>query len=44
MCNDMSHIHYFLESEFGYTDVRQSDFTSCKTLLLSELVDPGFLF
>ena len=27
MCNDMSHIHYFLESEFGYTDVRDSDIT-----------------
>ena len=27
LCHDMSHFHYFLESEFGYTNVRKSDFT-----------------
>ena len=27
LCHDMSHFYYFLESEFGYTDVRDSDFT-----------------
>ena len=27
LCNDMSHFHEFFESEFGYTDVRDSDFT-----------------
>ena len=40
----MSHFHYFLESEFGYTDVRDLDFTWCKRLLKSQLDDPGLLF
>ena len=44
MCKDVSHIHYFLESEFGYTDVRQSDLPSCKTLLKSQSDNRGFLF
>ena len=26
LCHDISHFQYFLESEFGYTDVRDSDF------------------
>ena len=42
--NDMSHFHYFLESEFGCTNVRDSDFTYCKSLLISELFGPGLLF
>ena len=44
LCHDMAHFHYFLESQFGYHDVRDSDFTKCKSLLKSELVDPGLLF
>ena len=31
--HDLSHFHYFLESEFGFTDVRDSDFMYCKSLL-----------
>ena len=27
LCYDISHFHYSLESEFGYKDVRDSDFT-----------------
>ena len=27
LCHDMSHFQYFLESQFGYTNVRDSDFT-----------------
>ena len=26
LCHDMSHFHYFLESELGYTDVRDLNF------------------
>ena len=44
LCHDMSHFHYFLESQFGYTNVRDSDFTSCKSLLKSKLENFGFLF
>ena len=44
LCHDLSHLHFFLESEFGYTSVRDSDFTYCKSLLISELYDPGLLF
>ena len=44
LCHDMSHFHYFLESEFGCTEVRDSDFTSCKSLLQSQLVHPSLFF
>ena len=44
LTHDLSHFHYFLESLFGYTNVRDLDFTSCKRFLKSELVDPGLLF
>ena len=44
LCHDMSHFHYFLESQFGYSNVRESDFTNCKSLLKSELEDPGLIF
>ena len=44
LCHDMSHFHYFIESQFGFTNVRDSDFTFCKNLLKSELDDPGLLF
>ena len=44
LSHDMSHFHYFLESQFGYTNVRASDFASCKSLLKSELDNPGLLF
>ena len=44
LSHDMSHFHYFLESEFGLTNVRDADFTYCKSLLKSELADPGLLF
>ena len=44
LCHDISHFHYFLESEFGYKDVRDADFTYCKSLLKSELDDPKLLF
>ena len=44
LCHDMAHFHYFLESQFGYTNVRDVDFTHCKSLLKSELVDNGLLF
>ena len=44
LSNDMSHFYFFLESQFGYTNVRDSDFKSCKSLLQSQLVDPGLLF
>ena len=27
LCHDMSRFHFFLESQFGYTNVRESDFT-----------------
>ena len=27
LCHDLSHFHYFLESEMGYTSVRDSDFS-----------------
>ena len=27
LCNDMSHFHYFLESQFGLSNVRDLDFT-----------------
>ena len=37
LSHDMSHFHYFMESQFGLTDVRASDFTSCKSLLKSQL-------
>ena len=41
---EVSHFHYFLESEFGFTNVRDSDFKHCKSLLQSQLADPGLLF
>ena len=44
LSHDMSHFHFFMESEFGDTDVRDSDFTSCKTLLQSHLNESGLLF
>ena len=44
LCHDMSHFHYFLESQFGHSNVRDSDFIHCKSLLKSKFVDPGFLF
>ena len=44
LCHDMSHFHYFLESQFGYSNVRDSDFIHCKNLLKSVLVDTGLLF
>ena len=25
LCHDLSHFHYFIESEFGLSDVRDSD-------------------
>ena len=40
----MSHFHYFLESQFGYSNVRDSDFIYCKSLLISELLGSGLLF
>ena len=27
LSHDISHFHYFFESEFGYTNIRDSDFT-----------------
>ena len=33
--NDMAHFHYFLETQFGYTEIRDSDFSYCKSLLKS---------
>ena len=44
LSHDISHFYYFLESQFGYTNVRDSDFKSCKILLKSRLVDPGLFF
>ena len=46
LSHDISHFHYFLESEFGYTNIRDSDFKCCKSLLQSELElgDPGLFF
>ena len=45
LTHDMSHFHYFLESEFGMVNVRDSDFKECKVLLASQLSDdPGLLF
>ena len=44
LCQNMSHFHYFLESQFGYSNVRESDYTNCKSLLKSELEDPGLIF
>ena len=44
LLHDISHFHYFLESEFGYTDVRDADFSQCKTLLSSELNESPLLF
>ena len=44
LCNDLSHFHYFLESELGFTNIRDIDFTHCKSLLQSQLLDPGLLF
>ena len=44
LCHDLSHVHYFLESQFRFTHVRDSDFKCCKNLLKSELVDSGLLF
>ena len=41
---DMSRFHYFLESQFGFTNVRDSDFTKCKCLLQSKIVVPGLFF
>ena len=40
----MSHFHYFLESQFGFTNVRDADFTYCKNLLNYHLVDPESLY
>ena len=44
LSHDMSHFQYFLEAQFGYTNVRDSTFTYCKSLLKSELDDPKLLF
>ena len=44
LCHDMSHFHFFLESQLGYSNVRDSDFKYCKSLLKSELVDPALIF
>ena len=46
ICHDISRFHYFLESQFGYSNVRGSDFTYCKSLLKTEILeaDPGLLF
>ena len=44
LCNDMSHFHYFFESELGYTDVRDLDFRKCKSLLQSHLTHSPLLF
>ena len=44
LSHDMSHFYYFMESQRGLTDVRDSDFTSCKSLLKSQLDDPGLFF
>ena len=44
LCHDMSHFYYFLEAQFGYTNIRELDFTYSKTLLKSELVNPRLLF
>ena len=44
LCRDISHFHYFLESQFGLKNVRDLDFTSCKSLLQSQLDDLGLLF
>ena len=54
LCYDMAHFHYFLESQFGFKNVRDSDFSYCKSLLKSEIVklmfhitkkysEPGFV-
>ena len=39
LCYDISHFHYFLESQFGFTNVRDSDFIDCKKLLKIEILD-----
>ena len=44
LCYDMSHFHFFLESQFGYSNVRDSDFTHCKSFLKSELDNLGLIF
>ena len=44
LSHDIAHFHYFLETEFGYTDVRDADFSQCKTLLSSELNESPLLF
>ena len=44
LCHDMSHFHFFLESQLGYSNVRDSDFKYCKSLLRSELFDPRLIF
>ena len=44
LSHDLSHFHYFLESEFGYTDMRCLNYTSCKNLLKSHLDELSLLF
>ena len=39
LCHDMSHFHYFLESQFGYENIRDSDFAYCKSLLKTEILE-----
>ena len=43
LSHDISRFHYFLESQFGCKNVRDLDFTSCKSLLKSRF-DLGMLF
>ena len=33
LSRDISRIHYFLESEFGYSNIRFTDYAYCKNLL-----------
>ena len=44
LSHDMAHFYYFLESQFGFTNVRGTDFTYCKSLLKDQLIEPGLLF
>ena len=44
LCHDLSHVHYFLESQYGLTNIRDSDFKCCKSLLKSELDNSRLLF
>ena len=44
LCHYLAHFHYFLEDQFGYTKVRDSDFTHCKSLLKFEVGDPRLFY